>query len=335
MSKKVVFCGVPGMKKQDIDNMEKYVKEEYVDVDFHFLGEEILDKYYLIEKAKDAEIIISWDQEMDDEIYESLNLKAYCAASTGFNAPNIDAATKNGVIVTNVSGYCTDEVANHTVMMILSLNRKLHKMVPYVKDGNWDLDILGKIKRFKGSTVGLYGFGSISKSVCEKLSGFGVNIISTDPIVSEDEMKKFGVLKVDLDTLLKESDYLSLHTPLLPSTERIINMENLKKMKPTSFLINTARGGLIDFDDLYEALNKGVIQGAGLDVLENEPPQENDKKIIDHPNTIVTAHSAYLSEEASDAQIRITAKIVGQILRGEKPDNIRNEKVLDKIDWIK
>lgn len=333
--KKVALCGVPGMNKEDIEKMEIYIKEEYDNVEFLFLSEDVLGKEELIEKCKDVEVLVSWDQEMDDEIYEKLNLRAYCAASTGFNAPNLPAATRNKVIVTNVMDYCVDEVATHTIMLMLACNKKIYSMVPYVKDGNWDLSIVGKIKRFENSTVGLFGFGSIPKAVARKLAGFGVNMIAYDPFVSEEDMESLNVDKVDLDTLFANSDYLSLHTPLLPSTEEIINKETLKEMKPTAFLINTARGGLVNHEDLYEALLNNHIQGAGLDVLENEPPKEIDKKIIALPNTIVTAHSAYLSEEAAYSQIRVTAKIVGQILSSNLPINIQNPEVLDSIDWIK
>lgn len=333
--KKVGLCGVPGMKKNDIEKMEKYIKEQYRDVDFTFISEDVLEKEELIEKCKDLEVLISWDQEMDDEIYERLNLRAYCAASIGFNAGNVEAASRNNVIVTNVSDYCVDEVAVHTLMMILACNRKLSKMIPYVKEGNWDLEVLGSIRRFEGSTVGLLGFGSIPKSVASKLSGFGVKVISYDPFVSEEEMKDYDVKKVELDDLLAESDYLSLHTPLVPSTDKIINKENIAKMKSTAYIINTARGALIDQKDLAEALENDLLQGAGLDVLENEPPMESDRAIIDSPNTIVTAHSAYVSDEASDSQLRITSEIVADILRSKVPINVKNPEVLDKIDWVK
>ena len=298
IKKKVALCGVPGMNKEDIEKMERYIKEEYENIEFLFLSENVLKKEELIKRCQDVEILISWDQEMDDEIYEKLNLRAYCAASTGFNAANIEAATRNKVLVTNVVDYCVDEVATHAIMLMLGCNKKLYSMIPYVKDGNWNLSILGKIKRFENSTVGLFGFfGSIPKAVSRKLSGFGANIISYDPFVSEEDMKSLNVTKVDLDTLFKESDYLSLHTPLLDSTKNIINKEVFKKMKSTSFLINTARGGLVNHEDLYEALKNNYIQGAGLDVLENEPPKEIDKMIIALPNTIVTAHSAYYQKK--------------------------------------
>lgn len=332
--RKVALCGVPGMKKSDIVKMEDCIKEEYEDVAFTYLSENVLKKEQLIERCKDMDVLISWDQEMDDEIYEKLNLRAYCAASIGYNGANVQAATRNNVLVTNVSGYCIDEVATHAIMLILSCYRKLYSMVPYVKQGNWDLDVLGSIKKFEDSTIGLLGFGDISRAMVEKLSGFGVTVLAYDPFVSEEGMASFNVTKVDLDTLLKASDYLSVHAPLLDSTKNIINMESIKKMKKTAYIINTARGGLINHKDLFEALSNHYIQGAGLDVIGNEPPKEIDEKIIHLPNTIVTGHSAYVSDEASDLQIRTTAKIVGSILKSEMPTNIINPEVMERIDWI-
>ena len=333
-TKKVALCGVPGMKKEDITKMEIYIKEEYPNVDFIFLSEQALEKEELISKAKDIEVLISWDQEMDEEIYEKLNLRAFLAASTGYNVANVEAATKYNIVVSNAKDYCKDEVATHAVMYILACARKLYELLPYVKEGNWGLSDVGKIKRFSNATVGILGLGAIGSSVAKKLSGFGVRIIANDPNISKESMEKLGVEKVDFETLLSESDYLSLHTPLLESTKEIINLEALKKMKPTAFLINTARGAIVNQEDLYFVLNNGIIAGAGLDVLENEPPKDSDKKLIALPNVMVTPHSAYLSVEASDAQLRITAQETGRILRNETPINLVNPQILKNLDWI-
>lgn len=332
--KKVALCGVPGMNHQDIVKMEAYIKEEYANVNFVFLGEDVLEKDELIEKAKDVEVLVSWDQEMDEDIYSSLKLRAYCAASTGFNAANVKAASKYNVVVSNAKDYCVDEVATHTMMLILNCARKAYLVTPDVKKGNWSLSVLGNIKRFEISTVGLLGFGSIPKNVARKLAGFGARIISCDPFVSKEIMAEFNVEKVDMDTLLKESDYLSLHTPLVENTKEVINLETLKKMKRTAHLINTARGALVKQEDLYFSLINNYIAGAALDVIENEPPKESDKKLIQLPNVIVTAHSAYLSVEAADAQIKITAEEVGRILRNEKPKNLVNPEILENLNWI-
>lgn len=327
--KKVVFLGVPGMNKGLIEKMEKYVKEEYDNLEYSFLGENTLSQKDLVEKCKDADILISWDQEVTEESYSSMNLKAYCAASTGYNAANVKMATKHGVIVTNVVNYCIDEVATHAITLILACARKLCKMITHVKSGEWGTTVLEPIKRFSGSTVGLYGFGNIPKSLAKKLSGFNVSILAHDPYVSPAEAEKYNVKLVDFNSLLKNSDYLSIHAPLLESTKGVFNKEAFSHMKPTSYIINTSRGGLIKQNDLYKALIDKKIAGAALDVLENEPPTIEDKKIIDLPNTIVTAHCAFYSEESSNQMIKMTAEEVGRILRGEKAINIINPEVVE------
>lgn len=332
--KKVALCGVPGMKQTDIERMEAYIKEEYPSVDFIFLGEPTLSKEELIEKCKGVEVIISWDQEMDEEIYDRLNLRAYIAASAGYNAANVDAATKYNVVVSNAKGYCKEEVAVHSIMFILDFARRQHIMVPYVEQGNWGLSAAGSIKRFSKSTVGILGLGSIGSTVAKFLSGFGVRIIACDPNVSMEEMKELGVEKVDFEVLVKQSNFLTIHTPLTSDTKGILNLEVMKKMKPASYIINTARGAIINQEDLYYALTHGIIAGAGLDVIENEPPKESDRKLIELPNVRVTPHSAYLSEEASEAQLRITSEEVGRILRNEAPLNLVNPEILEHITWL-
>ena len=324
MSKKVLFGGVPGMMEADMKKMEKYVLEEYPEAEFHFYGEHTISKEKLMEIGKDVDVLVTWDQEMDDEIYKALNLKAYCAASTGFNAANIDAATRNGVYVINAADYCTNEVATHTITLMLYLYRRLYSMVDYIKDGKWDLNPMDGITRFENSTVGLMGFGRMAQAIAHKLSGFEVNIIAYDPFIDEESMKAKGVKKVSLEELFKNADYLSLHSPLMESTKNTVNKETIAMMKNGAFIINTARGGLMDEEALYEALCSGKIAAVGLDVLVDEPPSEIGKKIIAHKNAVVTGHSSYVSMEASDQQIRITAQNVAKFLRDEVPEGTLN-----------
>lgn len=334
--KKIIFGGVPGMDKKYIDRMEKGITKECGNIEFIFFGENTITSKELIEKYHDAHVLISWDQPMDEYTYKSMpNLRAYCQASVGFNAANPDMATKYGVIVTNVSDYCIDEVSNHAITLILACARKLYIMWPKVKEGIWDCAIAGNINRFAGSTVGLYGFGKIAKNIAKKLKGFNVNIIASDPYVSDEDGNKYNVKMVSFDTLIETSDYISLHTPLLPSTEEVFNKSVFERMKPTAFIINTSRGRLINQEDLYEALVNNIIAGAALDVLKNEPPKSEDKSIIELPNTIITAHSAFVSIESAEQQIDLTCKNVGRILKGEKADYICNPEVLSQIDWIK
>ncbi|SRR5690554_2037106 len=326
---KVVLVGVPGMNDEEIEKIEKYIKEEVEDIDFVFLGKGVLPKDELIEKCKDVDVLVTWNQQMDMEVYKALSLKAFCAASTGFNAADIESATKCGVMVTNAKDYCVDEVSSHALMLILTFARKLNLAVENVKNGKWNIEGMGRISRFSDSTVGLFAFGSIARGVAKKLSGFGLKMISYDPYVDEDVMREYGVKKVDFDTLLKSSDYISIHAPLTKETYKIFSKEKLSQVKEGAYIINTARGQIIDQDALYEMLESGRIQGAGLDVIFNEPPLDTDLKLINLPNTIVTPHSAYYSDEAQEDQLRITARDVGRIIRGEVPFNLRNPEVLE------
>lgn len=327
MAKKVIFGGVPGMMERDIKKMEEYVLEEYPGAEFVFYGEQTISREELLRVGKDADVLISWDQEMDQELYEKMNLRAYCAASIGYNAANIDAASKNGVYVANVPDYCTDEVAAHAITLMLYLYRRLYRMVDYVEKGNWDLGPMSGVRRFENSLVGLMGFGRIPRAISKKLEGFGVKIIAYDPFVSKEDMEELGVEKVELEDLFKRSDYLSLHSPLLESTKNTVNRERLALMKDGAYIINTARGGLIDEEALYEALTSGKLAAAALDVLADEPPSEMGRKIIELENTVVTGHSSYVSEEASDQQIRMTAENVAKFLSGEIPENTLNKSI--------
>ena len=327
---KVVLVGVPGMNDEEIEKIKKYIKEEVPNVYYEFLGKEVLSREELIEKAHDADVLVTWNQQMDLELYKSLNLKAFCAASTGFNSADINSATKCGVMVTNAKDYCVDEVSAHAVMLILTFARKLYIVEENVKNLKWDLRGVGSIKRFEQSTVGIFAFGSIARGVAKKLRGFGVRLISYDPYVDEDVMKAFGVEKVDFNTLLTQSDYITIHAPLTHETFEIFSKEALSHIKKSAYIINTARGQIINQEALYEALVKGEIQGAGLDVLYNEPPLESDMKLINLKNTIVTPHSAYFSHESQEQQLRITAKDVGRIIKGEVPINLRNPEVFKK-----
>ncbi len=332
----VYFGGVPGMDKAHINYMEEELKRQIPDINYTFFGEDVLTSDGLIERCHDAEVIISWDQEMDEKAYSSLkNLKAYCAASIGYNAANVKLAEKYGVIVTNAGSYCIEEVATHTVALILSCNRKLKLMNESVIEGNWNCGIADPIMRFSEATVGLYGFGNIGRKVAEYLKGFGCRIIATDPFADEQIARKLNVQLVDLETLAKESDYISIHAPLLESTEYVFNRNLFSIMKDSVCIINTSRGKIIKHDDLYEALISGKVSFVGLDVLEKEPPGEIERKIINHPHAIVTPHAAYCSTTASRDQILNTVQCVKKILNNELPDYIVNPGVINKINWLK
>lgn len=321
---KVVLVGVPGMNDQEIEKIEKFIREEAPGVQYEFLGKSVLSDEELVERAGDTDVIVTWNQQMSDELYGKIKLKAFCCASTGYDAADAASASKHGVMVTNAKDYCVDEVSAHAVMLLLTMARKLWHVSENAAKDVWAVDGIGNVKRLNESTVGIFAFGSIARGVAEKLSGFGTRMISYDPYVDSEIMSGYGVEKVDFQELLKQSDYITIHAPLTEETQGIFSKDALAMMKPSAYIINTARGRIIDQDAMYDALVQGRISGAGLDVLWNEPPMEMDRKLFELPNVIITPHSAYFSDEAQEQQLKITAKDVGRILRGERPVNLRN-----------
>ncbi len=333
---KIYFGAVPGMSQDHKDSMEKELRKQIPNIDYKYFGDDVLTSDEFIKECGDAEVIITWDQEMDDKVYTSLeSLKAYCAASVGFNGAHVDIANKYGIIVTNAGDYCVEEVATHTVALILACNRKLKLMNKSVMDGEWNCSVADPLLRFSESTVGLFGFGSIGRLVAKFLSGFGCKILTADPYANLEQAKKLDVEIVDLKTLSMESDFISIHAPLLESTKLAFNKDLFKIMKDSVCIVNTSRGKIIDNTDLYDALNSGKVSFVGLDVLENEPPKESDKKIIEHPHSIVTPHAAYNSTTATKNQIINTVRCVRDIVNNKLPEFIVNPEAINKIKWFK
>lgn len=337
---KVVITGNVGVVTPEIfDRYKKYITEEVPGTEVEFLADLAVSDEEMIEGSKGATVIVSQFQNMNEKIYKALapELKAFVAHGIGTNAANVKVATENDILVSNVPDYCLEEVANHAVTLLLASYRNVCNSVDFVKAGNWKgghQSIIHK-KRFSEYTVGLFGFGNIPRKVAEMLSGFGVKIISSDPFVSAEDMSALGVTKVSFDELLEQSDFLSLHAPLVASTENVFNKEAFKKMKKTAHLINTARGGLVNPEDLYNALKNKDIEFAALDVLIAEPPSGMEKELIGLDNTLLTPHVSYYSSTAFDELIDKIGMAVVAILKGEKPVNVVNKDVLPRLTWLK
>ena len=241
--------------------------------------------------ADDADIV--WDMGgvetiTADILPELRRCGALIRGGSGTDNLPVSAATELGIIVANTPDATAIPVAEHTIGLMLALTRRIPMHESAVRRGAWDpANPLPEI--LHGKTVGLVGFGRIARAVAERLKPFGTKRIAYDPM-AEELMAKFDVAPRDLPPLLGESDIVSVHTPLLPTTRHLIGSQELEKMKPTSILINTSRGPVVDTQSLVQALSNGSIAAAGLDVLEHEPPQ-NDP-LIGLPNVVVTPHSA-------------------------------------------
>jgi D-3-phosphoglycerate dehydrogenase len=246
---------------------------------------------------------------------------------TGYDAIDFEAAAAAGIWVTNVPDYGVDEVSTHALALLLALERNLKEHFNLIDGGDWQyLQAKHPIRRLKGQTLGVLGYGRIGSEMGSKSKGVGFQVIAHDPWLSDDQIRERGAEPVDFASLLRESDAISLHIPLSPETRHIINADALKQMKPTAFLINTARGEIVDIDALVDAVRNGVIAGAGIDVLPVEPPPP-DLPILHEPRIIVTPHIAWASNEATVDMRRRGAEDVVRVLRGERPRTPINEVV--------
>lgn len=243
---------------------------------------------------------------------------------TGLDTIDIEAATQRGILVTYVPDYSIDEVSAHAIALLMAQARRLPELLEMTRQGVWKSATVGPIQRLKDQTLGVAGFGRIGQSTAAKGRGLGLKVIAYDPYLDNQVIEAAGVQAVDWETLLRASDYISLHTPLSDSTYHLVNAEALSLMKPTAYLINTARGPLIDEDALLAAVRSGQIAGAALDVLTVEPPP-SDHPLLHEKNILITPHIAFYSEAAKrDLRIRGAEEVV-RALKGEAPRSPVNQ----------
>jgi len=250
-------------------------------------------------RIKNADIIITNKVIIGkDEMQHAKNLKLICVAATGTNNIDITEAKKQDIIVTNVKGYSTEAVAQHTLSMILALQNSLIEFAHESKSGNWSKSPIFTMLNYpfyelKGKKLGIYGYGAIGKRVAEMAKVFGVEIL----IAKRDGVDYNVPDRVDFDTLLKESDIITLHAPLSESTKDLFTTKEFKQMKKNAVIINNARGGIINEQDLYETLKNKDIKAAAIDVTEKEPIKANHP-LLELENIIITPHIAWTSVES-------------------------------------
>jgi D-3-phosphoglycerate dehydrogenase / 2-oxoglutarate reductase len=273
-----------------------------------------------LEAVRDADVVLVRESPVSRAAIEAMT---HCKAIIryGIGVDNIDqaAASERRIMVANVPDYGTDEVSSHAVALALAVSRRLWLHDREVRAGRWSTGVLQPMFRLRGRTLGLVGFGRIARMTLEKFAGFGFGrVLVHDPRADLPE----GVERVDMDTLCAASDVISLHAPLNDHTRHMLDARRVALMKPTAIVINTARGGLVDTDALYEALAARRILGAGLDVFEQEPPGIH--KLFSLDNVVVTNHMGWYSEEAMRDLQRKTAEEAARVLRGETPLNWLN-----------
>ena len=252
----------------------------------------------------------------------------------GIGLDNIPVAhaTQLGILVTNVPDFCLEEVSDHAMALLLACARRVASFARATRQGVWNLPAGRPIPRLRGQTLGLIGYGNIARALIPKALGFGLKIIAYTPRLRPDALAPFGAATNDLDFLLSQADYVSIHVPLTGETRGLIDARALRSMKPTAYLINTSRGAVIDEPALYQALTEGWIAGAALDVLTREPP-EPMHPLLTLDNVIATPHAAFYSETAIAELAEKAVLHVAQALRGERPPNVVNPAVIEQANY--
>lgn len=248
----------------------------------------------------------------------------------GYDTIDVAAATQLGIAVSNCPTWCTEDVSDHAVALILNSVRKMAWLDQQVRAGRWPWQEYRPIHRLRGQTLGLVGFGRIGGATGRKMSALGLRLLAYDPYLDPPHIRARGAEPVELDVLMATADIVSVHIPLLPTTFHLIGERELRRMKPTAYLINTSRGAVIDEGALVRALSKGWIAGAGLDVFEQEPlPPESLLRTM--PNVVMTPHSAGYSEEAVADWRREMCDIVSTWFAGGWPESVVNPEVRSRL----
>jgi D-3-phosphoglycerate dehydrogenase len=287
-------------------------------LDINFVQVQCTTEEEVIENARQADALLNQYAPISEKVIQSLD-KAKIISRYGVGVDTIDlkAAKQKGIIVANVPDYSMEEVSNHALALLLAWARKIPLLNNDVKNGNWDFKISAPIHRFEEQILGVLGFGRIPRRFIEKAKSLGFKAAAYDPFVSKEEMAALGVQKMELEEIIREADYLSVHVPLTTGTHHLLNEERFREMKKNAVIINTARGPIIDEAGLIKALENGIIAGAALDVTEEEPVGK-DSPLLKMDNVIITPHSAWYSEESMIELRQKAAKNIVQVLKGEE-----------------
>ena len=273
----------------------------------------------LIPLLRDSDAILTGRTKITEKIINNLQAcKIIVRCGIGVDNIDVAAAARRNILVSNVPDYCIEEVSTHTVALLLCVARKVLQSAESVKAGKWGVMDLSPMRRLSEQTLGIYGFGRIGRAVGEKSYPLGMRILVNDPYVSREAFDSNKFILVDFESLLRESDYLTIHSPLTAETKNRFGEEQFKKMKPSAVVINAARGEIVDEQALCKALSERWIAGAALDALVQEPPGP-DSPLRKMDNVIITPHSAWYSEEAFVELHRKAAEEVARVLRGELP----------------
>ncbi|MCI8608580.1 MAG: C-terminal binding protein [Firmicutes bacterium] len=312
---------------ETIDNEKRVFEESGLDIELY--DYQYKDKEHILEVAKDADAIIVQYAKMPRDLIEELDkCKIIARYATGFDGLDLEAATDNGIYICNVNDYCREEVATHTLALLMEMTRRVSKYDDWTHDGNW-YAMPGKQHSLRNQVIGVISFGRIARAFIDRIKPLCDNIWVYDAYADPEAMRSYGVEPKSFEEIVEHADYISMHCPLTEDTRHMFNKDVFKKMKNTAVIINVARGPVVSQDDLVWALENKEIGGAALDVLEQEPPAK-DNPLFGFDNVIVTPHTAWYSVESQAILQSTPAEEVVRVLKGEVPLNVVNKDILKK-----
>lgn len=293
----------------------------------------------LIAAAADADVLVPAYSKATARVIAALTkCRLLPSGGIGYDHIDLDAATARGILVTNMADVFVDEVANHAIMLLLNVARRtqwLHEMVVTNRWRETATKLYPVVKvslpRITGETLGLLAFGNIARATAVRGHALGMTVLAYDPYIPDEVFQRYGVERVCLDDLASRSDYVSAHLPLTDESYHLVNESLLRKMKKTAIFANTGRGRTVDEPALIRALQEGWIAGAGLDVLEQEPPAA-DNPLFKMPNVLLTPHIASASDASWVARWQLLGKQITDVLSGRLPHNVVNKSVVE--GWL-
>ena len=276
------------------------------------------------ETLAEADAVVTLRYDLDTDAIAALqDCRVIARYGIGVDNVDLDAATERGIPVTNVPDYCIEEVSIHALTTCLALGRGLPTYDDSVAAGEWDRGAVPPIHRFSKQTVGVVGYGAIGRAVGERVDALGADVLTSDPFLDEAAVADEPATLVAFETLLERSDFVTVHSPLTEDTRGLFDADAFGRMREDAYLVNVARGPIVDDEALLDALDSGDLAGAGLDVFPEEPPAA-DHPLRDHPAVVTTPHVAWYSEEANDQRRHTVVDIVRSVLSGGEAENVVN-----------
>lgn len=292
------------------------------------------------EHGSKADLLAGLFVPISSKVFEAMpKLRIAGVSRAGLENVNVTEATKRGIVIFNVEGRNAEAVSDFAIGMMISESRNIARAHFAIKNGQWRKTFSNSdwVPQLKDKNVGIVGFGYIGRLVSQKLSGFGVKCLVYDPFVSADEVRRLGCIPVDKDTLFADSDFVTIHARLTEATKNMVGEREFRRMKPTAYLVNTARAGLLDQNALIAALQENRIAGAGLDVFQDEPLKP-DSPLLSLDNVTLSTHIAGTTKEALSRSPELLMEDIQKLLNAQEPRFVVNKEALDRLEfkaWLK